>query len=414
LGPCQQPEVYDRPVPASPGEMTIDDARRHVDALLNELLRTHPPATTGRTEFLRAQYDLGLAWIHFDVGCGGLGLAPSLQYVVAERINAAGGPSAWEGNPIGLGMAGPTVHTWASTDHKHRYLRPMFTGEEIWCQLFSEPGAGSDVAGLATSAVRDGDEWVLNGQKVWASLGHLARRALIVARTDPEAPKHAGLSYFVLDMTDPGVAVRPLRQMTGDAEFNEIYLTDARIPDSERLGAVGDGWRVSLTTLMNERVSIGGIFGGTGGPVGEAMAIWSTLPAERRGRVQRDQLMRLYIEGEAIRHTLRRAAEGQARGIPGPEGSTAKLAASELGQRAYAFCMGLLGADAMLTPGYNFDRQAQGMPADIRQRFLRSRAFSIEGGTSEIQRNILAERVLGLPGDVRVDKDIAWNLVPRN
>ena len=173
-------------------------------------------------------------------------------------LTEAGAPFPYGRNPIGYGMGAPTVVTHGSDEQKQRYLRPLFTGEEIWCQMFSEPGAGSDVAGLSTRALRDGDEWIVNGQKVWTTLAHLARWGMLIVRTDPESPKHKGLTYFVVDMQAPGVEVRPLVQITGEAEFNEVYFTDVRIPDSERLGDVGEGWRVSLTTLMNERVSIGG------------------------------------------------------------------------------------------------------------------------------------------------------------
>ncbi|MGE0880803.1 MAG: acyl-CoA dehydrogenase family protein [Acidimicrobiia bacterium] len=389
-----------------------DEAR--VNALVDELLASCPPATTGTVEFLRKQFDLGLAWVHFDEGFGGLGLAPRLQGLINGRIAEAGGPGAWSRNPIGIGMAAPTVHTWGSDDQKSRYLRPLFSGEEIWCQLFSEPGAGSDVASLATSAVRDGDEWVLNGQKVWTSLGHLARYGVVVARTNPNVPKHSGLSYFVIDMKAPGVEVRGLRQMTGDAEFNEIYFTDVRIPDSERLGAVGDGWRVSLTTLMNERVSIGGSTADRGGPIDEALELWVKAPEHLKDRSRRDALMKLYTESEVLRFTVRRASAGQARGIPGPEGSVAKLISAEHNQRTYAFCMELLGADATLYDTYVFDRNDRDRERNVRYSFLRSRANSIEGGTSEIMRNILGERVLGLPGDIRVDKELPWTQVPRN
>jgi len=387
--------------------------QEQVEELVDQLLRDHPPATTDRARFLGAQFDLGLAWVHFDVGAGGLGAAPGLQRIVQQRISEAGGPSAWGANPIGVGMAAPTLHAWGSAEQR-AMLRPLFTAEEIWCQLFSEPGAGSDLAGLSTRAERDGDEWVVNGQKVWTSLGHLARWGLLVARTDPDVPKHRGLTYFVLDMQAPGVDVRPLRQMTGDAEFNEIYLTDVRVPDSARLGGVGDGWRVSLTTLMNERVSIGGQSSGGRGPVASALELWRALPADERDAVRRDQLVRLWVDDAVIRFTVQRGAQAQARGVPGPEGSIAKLASSELNQRAYAFCMTLLGPEATLYPGYDVDRFAREAQRDVRAAFLRSRANTIEGGTSEILRNILGERVLGLPGDIRVDKDLPWSQVPRS
>ena len=182
-------------------------------------------------------------------------------------------------------MCGPTVVVWGSEEQKQRYLRPLFTGEEIWCQLFSEPGAGSDFAGLSSRGVKDGDEWIVNGQKVWTTLAHLSRWGLLVVRTDPEAVKHAGLTAFVVDMHGPGVEVRPLRQMTGEAEFNEVYFTDTRIPDGEMLGEPGDGWRVSLTTLMNERVSIGGAIPRRGpGRSAELVKVWKALPERAQGR----------------------------------------------------------------------------------------------------------------------------------
>ena len=241
-----------------------------------QLLADHDPATTKPSEFLGHQFDLGLAWVNFAEGDGGLGLSPKLQTTINRRLGEARAPSSWPRNPIGYGMGAPTVVTHGSAEQKTRYLRPLFTGEEVWCQLFSEPGAGSDVAGLSTRADRDGDEWIVNGQKVWTTLAHRARWGMLVARTDPDQPKHKGLSYFVIDMHQPGVEVRPLRQMTGEAEFNEVYFTDARVPDAERMGEVGEGWRVSLTTLMNERVAIGGTVPDKGtGMISYAMNTWA-------------------------------------------------------------------------------------------------------------------------------------------
>ena len=223
-----------------------DEAR--VLELVDQLFDTCPPESNSPEAFLGAQYDLGLAWIHFPEGFGGLGLSPKFQTAINAEITKRKGPSPYGRNPIGHGMCAPTVVTHGSDEQKRRYLRPLFTGEEIWCQLFSEPGAGSDVAGLSMRAVRDGDEWVLSGQKVWTTLAHLARYGIIIARTDPEAVKHKGLTMFVMDMHDPAGDVRPLVQMTGEAEFNEVYVDDLRVHDSERLGDVGEGWHVSLTT----------------------------------------------------------------------------------------------------------------------------------------------------------------------
>ena len=381
---------------------------------VEELLAAHDPRKTDRTAFLGTQFDAGLAWVHFPVGYGGLGLEPRLQKVVAERLYAAGAPHAAARNPIGYGMAAPTVVTHGSVEQKQRYLRPLFTGEEVWCQLFSEPGAGSDVASLATRAVRDGDEWIVNGQKVWTTLAHLARWGLLVARTNPDQEKHKGLTYFVVDMHAPGVEVRPLRQITGDAEFNEVYFTDVRIPDAERLGAVGEGWRVSLTTLMNERVSIGGgVIPRASGPIGEALRLWAKR--QDKDPVLRDRLSQLWIEAEVQRLTNMRASQNRQKGTPGPEGSTGKLAFAELNKRIYELCLDIIGPSGMLYGSYEMTRPAEAMQASAPQKmFLRARANSIEGGTSEIMRNILAERVLGLPGDVRVDKDRPWSEVPRN
>jgi len=284
----------------------------------------------------------------------------------------------------------------------------------VWCQLFSEPGAGSDVAGLSCRAVRDGDEWIVNGQKVWTTLAHRAKWGMLVARSDPEQPKHKGLTYFVVDMEAPGVEVRPLRQMTGEAEFNEVYFTDVRIPDEERLGDVGDGWRVSLTTLMNERVSIGGAIAPQGsGPIAAAVDIWKKRGDKDQALL--DKLVKLWIEAEVNRLTNIRASQNRQKGTPGPEGSTGKLAFAELNKKIYEFCMNLLGPEGMLYGSYEMKRPETAMGFEtIHKAFLRSRANSIEGGTSEIMRNILGERVLGLPGDVRTDKEPPWSQVPRS
>ncbi|MDQ2754288.1 MAG: acyl-CoA dehydrogenase family protein [Actinomycetota bacterium] len=386
-----------------------------VSGRVDQLLAHHPPRATDPEEFLGAQFDAGLAWVHFPESYGGLGVSRKLQPLVNDRLRVAGAPNMGARNAIGYGMAAPTILAQGSEDQKQRYLRPLFTCRDIWCQLFSEPGAGSDVASLSARAVRDGDEWVLNGQKVWTTLAHTSRYGMVLARSDPNAAKHKGLTYFVVDMQAPGVEVRPLRQMTGDAEFNEVYFTDVRIPDSERLSDVGEGWRGAIVTLMNERVSIGGsIAPRGGGPIAMALALW----ADRNGgdEVLRDQLVKLWAEAEVLRLTNIRAAAASLLGTPGPEGSTAKLAYAELNQRIYEFCVTLLGPEGMLYDSYEMRRPsgAGGAGGPAQRMFLRSRANSIEGGTSEVMRNILGERILGLPGDVRVDKDRPWTEVPRN
>jgi alkylation response protein AidB-like acyl-CoA dehydrogenase len=313
-------------------------------------------------------------------------------------------------------MCAPTLVTHGSDAQKKRYLRPLFTGEEIWCQLFSEPGAGSDVASLSMRAVRDGEEWVVNGQKVWTTLAHVSRFGIVLARTDPEQVKHKGLTMFVVDMQAPGVEVRPLVQATGDAEFNEVYYTDVRIPDAERLGDVGEGWHVSLTTLMNERVSIGGQVNPRGsGVIAVAVTQW-----KRNGRradpVARDNLMRLWVDAEVNRLTNMRASQRRAMGTPGPEGSVGKLAMAGLNQRIMSFVMDLMGPEALLYPsGYTMERPRNAMDLSNPQKaFLRVQANSIEGGTTNIMKNILGERVLGLPGEPRADKDVPWSQVPRS
>ena len=395
----------------------VGSDEQQVSKAIEDLLSEFPPSSTDAQSFLGAQFDRGLAWVHFDVGCGGLGLNPKLQRTINERLSAAGAPNPVARNPIGHGMCGPTVAVWGSQEQKARYLRPLFTGEEVWCQLFSEPGSGSDFAGLSAKGVRDGEEWIVNGQKVWTTLAHLSKWGLLIVRTDPEAVKHAGLTAFVVDMQAPGVEVRPLYQITGEAEFNEVYFTDVRIPHAEMLGNVGDGWRVSLTTLMNERVSIGGAIPPKGsGPIRDAMKAYKDIPETDRDASTRDELMQLWIRAELLRLTNIRASQMRKMGDPGPEGSIAKLAMAELHKDIYSFTVGLLGAAGMLFPsGYEKIRPESAMSLENPQKaFLRSRANSIEGGTSEVMRNILGERVLGLPGDVRVDRDVSWSKVPRN
>ncbi len=397
--------------------MTDDTTRvrERIDRLLEEI----DPRTAPVEEFRGRQFDLGLAWVSFPEGRGGLDLRPDLQREVDRRVVEAGATPPGAREFFGLTMAGPTVVTHGSDELRNRILRPTFTGEESWCQLFSEPGSGSDLAGLSTRAVRDGDEWVITGQKVWNTLAHIADRGMLVARTDTEAPKHKGLTYFALDMHAPGVDVRPLRQMTGEAEFNEVYITETRVPDADRIGDVGEGWRVAMTTLSNERTSIGG--GGSStresGPIAEALRIWRGQKS-RQNPIDRDRLTRAWIESEVLRLTNMRASQNRKAGNPGPEGSIAKLMFAEVNMRTYELCVDLLGADALVGYDYTMRRSEAlglvGRPGSARKMFLRSRANSIEGGTSEIQRNILGERILGLPGDIRVDKELPWSKVPRS
>jgi alkylation response protein AidB-like acyl-CoA dehydrogenase len=388
---------------------------------LDELAAGAAQARDDLVAFRGKQFDLGLAWVHFPRGRGGLGLDPKNQLTIQERLDQFGIDDNFLSNPMGIGMVAPTLVAHGTDEQQDRFLRRIFTAEEIWCQLFSEPGAGSDVASASTRAVRDGETWVVDGQKVWTSLGHLAVEGLLVARTDPDLPKHKGMTCFVVDMHAPGVEVRPLRQLTGDAEFNEVYFEGVRIDDSRRVGDVGEGWRVALTTLMNERVAIGGATPPRGsGPIDEALRSYVANPA-RHTTVQRDRLAQLWIEAEVIRLTNLRAQAKREVGVPGPEGSISKLAQAEFNQRCYDFCVDMLGpAGALYESGYAprstddaMVEAAHGTSDPIRA-FLRARANTIEGGTSEIMRNILGERVLGLPGDVRVDRDVAWRDVARS
>ena len=304
-----------------------------------------------------------------------------------------------------------------------------------WCQLFSEPGNGSDIAGLSSRAVRDGDEWVVNGQKVWTSGAHMSKWGMLILRTNPDAPKHKGITYFVLDMEAEGVEVRPLRQITGDAEFNEVFMNDVRIPDAWRIGPENEGWSVAQTTLLNERVALSGAFGGGGARrrrrrserqsaersfgdgTAEGMrgggAVVAMLLGEAKDKgtwedkVVRDRLMRMYITGRISTLNQQRAAAQRRAGQPGPEGSIAKLFSTEFNMAAQ-----VLSADLMATP-MAWVPDDTGTQMRVRA-FLRSRGNSIEGGTSEIQRNIIGDRVLGLPREPDLSKELPWKDVPRN
>jgi alkylation response protein AidB-like acyl-CoA dehydrogenase len=395
----------------------MSEEQSRVRKAVERLLEEHPPASTDEQEFWGHQFDAGLAWVQFPEGHGGLGVNPGNQAIVNAAIVADGGSIRNRAhNVLGIGMGAPVLVQHGTEEHLSRWLRPMFTMEEIWCQLFSEPGAGSDLAGLATTAVEEDGTWIVNGQKVWTTLAHLSRWGLLVTRTDPDVPKHAGMTYFVVDMHADGVEVRPLYQITGEAEFNEVYFNDVHIPDENRLAEVGEGWSVAMTTLMNERVAIGSTIPlrGEGASISLAVDAW-----EEHGDgdgAARDELTKLWIEHEAMRLTAVRATENMKAGTPGPEGSTLKLHWADLNQRTTAFGMDVSGADGMLYPkGYEFSRpdSSSNSDSDLATLFLRSRANSIEGGTSDIMRNIVGERVLGLPGEPRVDKNIPWKDVPR-
>ncbi len=402
------------------------DERTLVEGKLDALLEAYPPADTSEREFWGAQFDHGLAWVQHPEGLGGMDVSPRWQALIDRRITEAGGSTRNRYlNVLGIGMGAGTLVAHTSPEFASRFLRPMFACEEIWCQLFSEPGAGSDLAALSTTAVKDGDTWIVNGQKVWTTLAHLAKWGLLVTRTDPDVPKHAGLTYFIVDMEGDGVDVRPLYQITGEAEFNEVYFDDARIPDEYRVGEVGQGWNVAMTTLMNERVAIGANVGPRGsGAISHAVEAFERRQAAAADGAgdpvsdhDLDRLMSHWIEAEALRLTAVRAGEARLAGTPGPEGSTMKLHWADLNQRTTSFAMDLLGAEGMTYPdGYEFTRpdETSNRTESVHRAFLRTRANSIEGGTSEIMKNILGERILGLPGEPRVDKNIPWRDVPRS
>ncbi|MGZ4520619.1 MAG: acyl-CoA dehydrogenase family protein, partial [Mycobacteriaceae bacterium] len=375
--------------------MTTDEQTisRDLTERVRALIAQHDPNVTDPQEFLGARFDAGLAWVNFPQGHGGLGLPQSFQSQVNAELAGAGAPGPDSGrNGIGLGMAAPTIAAFGTEEQKRRFLRPLWTAEHVYCQLFSEPGAGSDLAAVATRAVRDGDDWIVNGQKVWTSGAQNAHMAILVARTDPSVSKHAGLSYFLCDMSDPGVDVRPLRQITGEAEFNEVFLSDVRIPDAHRLGAEGEGWRVATTTLNNERVAIGSGAPREGGMIGKVAAAWRDQP-ELRVPAMHDELIRLWVEAEVARLTGQRLRQKLAAGQPGPEGSGMKLAFAGLAQTISGFDIELHGESGLRYEDWTMRRpdHVDFTGRDPGYRYLRAKGNSIEGGTSEILRNVIAE-----------------------
>ncbi|MGV9865650.1 acyl-CoA dehydrogenase family protein [Rhodococcus koreensis] len=385
-----------------------------VEEIAHRVVAEHPPATTPLPELMGAWYDAGLTWVHFPLGLGGLDAPRSLQPLANRILREAGGPEPRTVNTIGYGIVAGTIRRYADTELAARLLRPLATGEEKWCQLFSEPGAGSDLAGLATRAVREGDGWRINGQKVWNSLAQLSRWAVLLARTDPDLPKHKGLTYFIVDMQTPGIEVRPLRQLTGRASFNEVFLDDVVIPDSQRFGEVGEGWIVANSTLGDERTSLGDRVAARGsGAIADALALWAAHP-ERHTPVLRERLVRLWVRAESQRLTGNRARVAATKGVIGPESAIIKLLNSELTQHVYEFCMELLGPEATLIDTYSLDApDDESGPTAIQRKYLRSRATTLEGGTSEIMRNVIGERVLKLPQELRADKGIPWKDIPR-
>ena len=384
-------------------------------ALARQFLDDWDP-NSPREASLRSRFDAGLAWVYRPVGLGGLGLAPADQQPIEELFVRAGFPdNSPQRNGIGLGMAAPTILAVGTQQQKEKYLRPLWTGEEIWCQLFSEPGAGSDLANVATRAVRTDGGWIVNGQKVWTSSAHNAVWALLLTRTDPDLPKHKGLTYFVCDMRAPGVEVRPLRQLTGEAEFNEVFLTDVFIPDEDRLGAVNEGWLVAMTTLSSERIAIGSSDADGGDSMLDVVERAWRAASDTTRDLLRDRFLRLWVDSHVAELSALRMKQQLAAGRPGPEGSAMKVTFARLAQELSGLEIELLGADGLTYGQWEMVRPeiVEFTGRDAAYRYLRAKGNSIEGGTTEILLNILAEQVLGLPQEQRPDKGIAWKDSPR-
>jgi alkylation response protein AidB-like acyl-CoA dehydrogenase len=394
-----------------------DDPRRHeVRAWLSD----HPNPSP------RDLAEAGYVAPHWPAPYG-LGADPVSQLVIDDELHRAGVRRPI--NPIGIGWAGPTILFAGTVEQQERYLLPMLAGEEFWCQLFSEPGAGSDLAGLGTRAVLDGDEWVVNGQKIWTSGAQFAKFGILIARTDPDVPKHKGITYFICPMDLQGIDIRPIRTMTGVPSFNEVFFTDVRIPAANVVGDVNDGWRLAKVTLGNERVSLssGGVLWGSGPTALDLLdAVRAAGPVT--DPVARQRLATLYIEHTLLELIRMRTLTARLKGEqPGPEASVRKILADEHGQHVMAAARDLVGPWALLTGGDGLGRRPGRGPSgdeelslspdkpepDLHDRnwysgYLFSQALTIGGGTGEVQRNIVAERVLGLPHDVNVEAGQSW------
>lgn len=355
----------------------------------------------------RKKFDAGWACLHWPKQFGGRGASPIQRVIWQQEEGAYAALSAMFS--IGHNMCGPTLMAWADDAQKGARLPALAAGEEVWCQLFSEPAGGSDLAGLRTRAEKDGDAWVINGQKIWTSRAHYADYGLLLARTDPTVSKHKGLTMFFLDMRSPGVEIRPIKQANGGSSFNEVYFTDVRIPDSQRLGAVGQGWQVSMTTLTNERMSMGSKLS-----IGFAELFAFCQKLELGGRpaldnpAVRSQLARFAVRESGLKCTAMRAISAISKGEnPGPENSIGKLVGGTSMQEVAMYALDLQGEAGIIE-----DPELAPLAARFQKILLRSPATRVEGGTDEILRNIVAERVLGLPAEIRVDKNIPFNAIP--
>jgi alkylation response protein AidB-like acyl-CoA dehydrogenase len=346
--------------------------------------------------------DAGFAAITWPKRFGGREASPILAVIYQqEEENYAVPRGLFE---IGLGMCIPTMMAYAKPDQLDRHVRPALRGEEVWCQLFSEPAGGSDLAALRTRAERDGDDWIINGQKIWTSGAHLSDFGIIVVRTDPNVPKHEGLTFFFLDMKSPGIEIRPIHQMSGASHFNEVFFTDVRVPDAQRLGAVGQGWKVSLTTLMNERLAVGEVHRPD---VEDLLELARSLMVLSDGAV-RERIAEWYARTQGLKFTRFRTMTALSRGqTPGPENSIHKLVNASKLQDIASYGMDLMGMAGLV-----MDDDLAEAYATFQQALLSSPSARIAGGSDEILRNIIAERVIGLPADIRVDKNRPFNQVP--
>lgn len=382
-----------------------------IDDRIDDLLAAVAPTEADPKVFFAAQYEAGLAFVHLNAELGGCDAPRHLQKHINERLRAAGAKSPALRNPIALALAIPTLERHGSEAQKRAYFRAAFTTEELWCQLFSEPGAGSDLASLATRALRTETGWRVTGQKVWTSLGHVARRGLLLARTDSDLPKHKGLTMFVVDMHAPGVDVRPLRQISGDTEFNEVFLSDVEIPDHDRIAELGSGWAVARTTLSNERVMHSGDTGGMGTVGGSGIS--RILERARQLGVAdaslRDRLVQLYIENRALHYmNLSFAAARRAGAPPGSEGALGKLIHGPYNQRLQQAALDLVQLRQIAWDGDD------SLTAASVNGYLRAKGNTLEGGTTEILRNVIAEQALGLPRDPGPTPNTPWSALRRS
>ena len=356
-------------------------------------------------EWQKKKFDAGWAMLHWPKIYGGLEASPIERIIWGQEEAKFDVP--WGVYEIGLGMAGPVMMQYATEEQKQRYLPPMAAGEEIWCQLFSEPSAGSDVAGLRSRAVQDGNDWIINGQKVWTSGAHFCDYGIIVVRHDPDVDKHAGMTFFFVDMKSPGIDIKPIKQITGGSSFNEVYFNDVRIPDSQRLGAVGDGWRVAITTLMNERLAVGDA---NGADAKEAFK-WAQKQDDHgqpliQNRAVRESNADWYCQASGLKNTKLRTMSALSRGdTPGPEASITKVVSANKLQAVGNFGIDSLDMAGMLKTD---DSDVH----SFHDAWLGAAGLRIAGGTDEILKNIIAERVLGLPQDPRADKGVAFKDIP--